>query len=403
MHASVLLNKSMEDLNSFVCPICGNDDIHSIGVLNGKLFCRRCISFRGEKVSYNQSAPKKAQINLDYDLSPEQQELSDRLVSNYQKGIDSLVNAVCGSGKTEICLEIIKYCLESGLTIGFAVPRRSVCAELKARFASIFNKNKVIAVYGGHHEKIIGDIICLTTHQLFRYQDYFDLLIMDEIDAFPFKDNKVLEQMFAKSVRGHFVLLSATPSKKLIKDFQRPGRDMMKLAIRFHRHPLPVPKVVCGNVLILYYKLLVQLKRFLHKDKQVFIFVPTVGDSKKIAIFLKLFFAKGTYINSKRKDNEKLINDFRNKKYMYLVSTAVLERGVTIRDLQVIVFHADHNIYNSASLIQIAGRAGRKKDAPEGEVIFFAKGNNQEIKNAIDDINANNKILQDMLQGNQNR
>ena len=87
---------------------------------------------------------------------------------------------------------------------------------------------------------------------------------------------------------------------------------------------------------------------------------------------------------------------------MFLVTTAVLERGVTVKDLQVIVFNADHAVYDSAALIQIAGRAGRKIDAPEGEVVFFAKRNNEEIQGSIDDINANNKILQDMLQRDKN-
>ena len=85
------------------------------------------------------------------------------------------------------------------------------------------------------------------------------------------------------------------------------------------------------------------------------------------------------------------------------MTTAVLERGVTIKDLQVIIFHADSSIYDTASLIQIAGRAGRRKEAPEGEVIFFAKRNTKYIQGAIDEINANNKILQDMLQRDENR
>ena len=86
-------------INSFVCPICGNNDIHSIGYLNGKPYCRRCISFRGEEVENKPSYPKKAHIHLEYELSPEQKELSDKLVENYKKGIDSLVFAVCRSPK----------------------------------------------------------------------------------------------------------------------------------------------------------------------------------------------------------------------------------------------------------------------------------------------------------------
>ena len=72
-------------MESYKCPICGNTDIHSIGYLNGKPYCRRCISFRGEDVEHKPSYPKKAPIHLEYELSPEQKELSDKLVENYKK------------------------------------------------------------------------------------------------------------------------------------------------------------------------------------------------------------------------------------------------------------------------------------------------------------------------------
>ena len=371
-------------------------------MLNGKQYCRRCISFKGEEVEHITSYPKKAPIHLEYELSPEQKELSNKLVENYKKGIDSLVFAVCGSGKTEICLAIIQSCLNEGKTVGFAAPRRTVCFELGARFRNFFKNNKVTVVCGGHHRTLNGDIVCLTTHQLFRYHQYFDLLIMDEIDAFPYKDNKTLHQFFINAVRGQHILLTATPSDSLIKEYSKQGKDVLRLSSRFHRHPLPVPKIETGYFLKLYYKLYINMRRFLKNNKQIIIFVPTIDYSKKIAFFLKLFFFKGTYVNSKRKDEEKVIDDFRKKKYMYLVSTAVLERGVTIKDVQVIIFHADHNIYDSASLIQISGRVGRKKDAPEGEVIFIAKTNTQQMQRAVAEIKSANKVLQNMLQRIQN-
>ena len=384
----------------YICPVCGNTDPHSIGILNGEPYCRKCISFRGEEVCYKPSHQKQAHIHLSYELSEEQTELSNKLIENYRKGINSLVFAVCGSGKTEICLGLIKSCIQKGLKVGFAVPRKSVCYELRCRFQKIFTGNSVIAVFGGCHRKLEADIVCLTTHQLFRYKNYFDLLIMDEIDAFPFKGNDVLKQLFNNAVKGHYVLLTATPSKELIEKFNKPGKDIMRLAVRFHRHPLPVPKVVTGGELALHYILISTIKRFIKENKPVFIFVPTIDDSRMISLLLKPFFRKGTYVNSRRNDNNEVVEDFRNGKYQYLVTTAVLERGVTVKNLQVIVYHADHSIYDTASLIQIAGRVGRRKEAPEGEVIFFAKRNNEQIQGAIDDINANNKILQDMLQRN---
>ena len=387
------MKKNQEANLNFKCTICGNTDKHSIGYLNGKPYCRRCISFKGEEAAHKSSCPKKAPIYLSYELSSEQKELSDKLVENYKKEIDSLVFAVCGSGKTEICLSLIEYCVSSGLKVGFAVPRRSVCYELYCRFRNLFRKNSVVSVFGGHHKTLEADIICLTTHQLFRYQNYFDLLIMDEIDAFPYKGNEVLKSMFEKSIKGHYVLLTATPSDDLLKEFSKPGKDLLKLFVRFHRHPLPVPKIELGNELTIHYKLIYSLKSFLREDKQVFIFVPTIDESVKMARFLKLFFPRGTYINSKRDDNEEIIEDFRSKMYQYLVTTAVLERGITMRNLQVIVFRADSYIYDDHSLVQIAGRVGRKKEAPEGEVIFIAKRKTKYMEKAISDIITANKAL----------
>lgn len=390
----------MDSQLSFTCPVCGNKDIHSIGMLNGKPYCRRCIAFKGEEAGFSHSLPKAAPIFLSYDLSSEQKELSDRLVNNYDNGINSLVYAVCGSGKTEICLSLIEHCVSKGLKVGFAVPRRSVCYELFCRFRNIFRQNKVISVYGGHHRTLEGDIVCLTTHQLFRYPNYFDLLIMDEIDAFPFKGNDVLQNMFDRSIKGNYVLLTATPTDELLKEFRKPGKDLLKLFVRFHHHPLPVPKVILGNGFNIHYKLIKQLKVFLEKNKQVFVFVPTIDESVKLCRILSLFFRKGTYVNSKRDNNEEIIEDFREKKYQYLVTTAVLERGITVKDLQVIVFHADSYIYDDHALVQIAGRAGRKKDAPEGEVIFIGKTKTKYMERAISDIIAANEALQNMLQRN---
>lgn len=391
----------MNEISSFKCPICGNTDSKYVGSIKGKPYCRKCITFRGQEATKGFIPSDKAEYQLSYELSADQKRLSNQLVENYKNGIDSLVHAVCGSGKTEICLEIISYCISNGLRAGFAVPRKDVCVELYYRYLEIFKNNIVESVYGGHTSVIEGDLVVLTTHQLFRYENYFDLLIVDEIDAFPFKGSEILEVFFKRSIKKNYVLLTATPSKEILDYFSKPGKSVLELFSRFHEKPLPVPKPIVGNSLYLNYKLVKELSRFLKNFKQVFIFVPTIDLSIKIYRFLKAFFPNGYYINSKCDDREEIIKKFRLKKYRYLVTTAVLERGVTVKDLQVIVYHSDHPIYDSYSLIQIAGRVGRKKDAPEGEVIFLARENNQEMQRAVAEINSANKKLQDMLQRNQ--
>ena len=76
-----------------------------------------------------------------------------------------------------------------------------------------------------------------------------------------------------------------------------------------------------------------------------------------------------------------------------MITTSVLERGVTVKDLQVIVMYADHQIYDEYSLEQISGRVGRKKDAPTGDVIFIGDENNEKIKKTISSIRSKNESL----------
>lgn len=381
----------------FVCPVCGNDNESMIGYLNGKPYCRKCIKFQGEEAPNSFKIPAKARYKLNYSLSNDQLRLSNSLIENYKKGINTLVHAVCGSGKTEIVLEVIKYAVECGDRVGFAVPRRDVVIELYDRFHEIFKFNKVVMVYGGHTERLEGDLVCLTTHQLYRYKDYFDLLILDEVDAFPFKGSDILETFFNKSIKGKYIMMSATPDEELLNKFSREGMCILELFSRFHEHPLPVPEIKKSNILGIFLILKNELKRFLNKGKQVFVFAPTIDECESVFFYLKLFFKNGAFVHSKNPNRSQIISDFKSKKYQFLVTTAVLERGVTVKDLQVIVFKADHSIYNRYSLVQIAGRVGRKADAPEGEVIFIVQDININVREAREDIITANKNLQNLF------
>ena len=312
---------------------------------------------------------------------------------NYKKGIDSLVFAVCGSGKTEISLKVIQYAINCGEKVAFAIPRRDVVIELTNRLKEVFSKNKVISIYGGHTEELEGDLIVLTTHQLYRYHKYFSLIILDEIDAFPFKDNELLKNLFFNSLCGHYIMMSATPSQDVIDHFSQEGKDILSLEIRFHRHPLPVPKLIIKNKSLCYMFLIRTLKIFFKENKPVFVFAPTIEKCESLYRFINLFYLKGNYVHSKRENRNQIIERFKEGKYRYLVTTSVLERGVTVKDLQVIVFQSDNRVYDSGTLVQIAGRVGRKKDAPEGLVYFVSEKKTNEMIEAVKNIEKSNKSL----------
>ena len=123
------------------------------------------------------------------------------------------------------------------------------------------------------------------------------------------------------------------------------------------------------------------------------IFTPTISICERVYKFLSLFVKHGNFVHSKRDERAEIIGDFKNKKYQYLVTTAVLERGVTIKDLQVIIFRADHPIYDSAALVQISGRVGRKKDAPTGEIVYLCREITLSIVESIEEIKKCNEVL----------
>jgi len=74
-----------------------------------------------------------------------------------------------------------------------------------------------------------------------------------------------------------------------------------------------------------------------------------------------------------------------------IITTTILERGVTFPSVDVVIFDAGHEVFDEAALVQIAGRAGRSEDDPRGEVIFFHDGKTEAMVQAINAIKQMNK------------
>lgn len=375
------------------CPKCGNTNPIYFALRNGKWYCRKCIAFNEERVVYTLRENNESQLKLDYSLTKEQQMIANHLIKQYQNKRNSLVHAVCGAGKTEIVFPLIEYVLKNGGRVGFAIPRKDVVIELFLRIKEAFPNNHVIALYGGNNKKKVGDIIILTMHQIYRYEKYFDLLIADEIDAFPFKNNDVLESFFFKAVKGNYVMMSATPSKEVIKSFNK--EDIFTLSKRFHGEKIPEPQIIIkkGKNQDLY--LIRKIKNYIKNKKPCLIFVPSIEESNRIAYFLSFFNIKVESVNSK-KESKKIIDIFKKGGYDVLVTTSILERGITIKSLQVIIYHADNKIFTSEVLEQISGRVGRKKDDPTGEVIFLGDNVTSYMIEAIKSIQKHNESLQNL-------
>lgn len=339
--------------------------------------CRRCLMHQRLEEEHSYYVNDTLIAQMPFDLSPQQKDISEQIIEIVQHE-SVLVDAVCGAGKTEICIPLVTWCLRRGIRIGWTIPRREVVLELGSRLQNYYPDVEIAIVCGGSLENLQGDLVVCTTHQLHRYYDYFDILIVDEPDAFPYKNNDYLEQILMRSVRGNCVFLSATESMPEIKT--------LKLPIRPTGRQLPVPQVKCTGLLF------IRLLEIIYswRNEMILIFVPTRYVAKRLAKVLH-----APYITSHTEDKKEKLDSFRKDK-KYLITTTVLERGVTFVDCFVVVYQANHRVFTDASLIQIAGRVDRGKST-KGECVFLCTMKNQSIIRCVNKINQANTDAESVL------
>ena len=82
-----------------------------------------------------------------------------------------------------------------------------------------------------------------TTHQMLRFYRAFDLVVIDETDSFPYRDNELLIRAVHRAVKedGCLLYLTATPSQTLERRIKRKELSVSLLPERYHKKPLVVP------------------------------------------------------------------------------------------------------------------------------------------------------------------
>ncbi|WP_295247436.1 helicase-related protein [uncultured Catenibacterium sp.] len=374
------------------CPVCGNEDAHYIGYINKRPYCRKCIAFG--RTYLDESYPihttplimTDASYHLSFTLSSRQQFISEQLITNYENATNSIVLAVCGSGKTEISYAIIKHVIEKRGRVCFTIPRRQLCIELHERIQKDFPHLTIGLLYGGYQENNDAPLIICTTHQLYRFvSSPFDLVIMDEADAFPFYGDDVLNSIFYHASQ-RYIKLSATLLEEDIHD-----ECVMIMNRRYHGHDLPVPHIYIIPQFLWAASLKYWIKKLLETHKRVLVYVPRVSDAQYYADLLKdTYRVKG--VSSESPYLNEYTKDFKEGLLDVLITTTILERGITIEDVQVIVLEAGDRIFDERTLIQIAGRVGRKIGYEDGRIVLIDDHYSKAMKGCIKTIQSLNRM-----------
>lgn len=325
-------------------------------------------------------------------LTPLQQQASNFIIDNIKTKQNCLIWAVCGAGKTEISFEAIEYILKQNKLVCFCIPRIDILYEIAERLRQFFPNTKVSIVNGVTKEKEDTQIFVMTTNQLLKCKQVFDLVIVDEVDAFPFSYHPKFMYALNTSLTesGIYCCLTSTPSK-MIEDLMLNTFIIYK---RWHNYLLPEPylRYLPTKNKFIYYWLFKKL--FTKINRPQLIFVCNKQECQKLSIFLQKILAnkKIDYVHSSKENRRTLIEDFANNKIDILITTPILERGVTFKDLDVYVMDSDNPLYDKASLVQIAGRCGRNPNFQEGKVYFYYQNYTDQIDSACKQIKEmNNK------------
>ena len=370
------------------CLRCQNEDERLFGLDHGTWYCRKCVALGrmdvGQVVRPVSLSLRvwKGKPALKYELTDAQKKVSLDALNYLKQGKDVFVYAATGAGKTEITFESICWYLSQGKKVGFAISRRQVVLEIAERLRVAFPLLSVVEVCQGFTHKTDADLIVCTTHQLYRYPFGFDLLILDELDAFPYVNNELLQSLSRQACKGQRLLLSATPDEKSMEDIEAHRMEMVCLFERPHKHPLCVPKVIVLPMFLQVVAVIVLIVRFKKEGKQVLLFVPKKSDCIWMACCLRAFTSVA-YIHSSVKDKDGIMDRFKKRGFQVLVSTTLLERGITVPSVQVIVMDGQHIVFTTASLIQIFGRVGRSFQDPDGEGYCLCRFESSCVKECV--------------------
>lgn len=359
----VIREKGKRAIRFGMCQRCLSTDVRDFTCHHGSCtYCRNCLhlgricgcDFLQE---VDVTTPVEAtELVMPFELADDQQRVSEQLMTWWEERKTGLVHAVCGAGKTEMTFPVIARVVNEGKRVLIVSPRRDVAIEWTDRLEAAFSV-PITRRYGGGDKESIGMITVATAPLLINLRNVFDYVLVDESDAFPFAFDLTLWWTLWRAGKGVFLFVTATPT------FWQRQFPTIHLSRRYHGHDLPVPRLVKQTD-----DRILEFCRS-HEAPRL-LFVPTKPDLSRYGELLKtagLDYQAVSADTNERTDTLVWLEE-RNG---IVLATSIWERGMTVRGVYVAVLDSDHRLFSTRALIQMAGRVGRKPDAPTGDIVFF--------------------------------
>jgi competence protein ComFA len=182
-------------------------------------------------------------------------------------------------------------------------------------------------------------------------------------------------------------VMSATITPELSKLIKTKQIEYFEIFVRYHLRELPVP-ILKKSLFFMSDLALAEIIRLSRDKQKLIVYVSSIKKAQSLSNKLNSLNFKNQIISSKTVYKNEVIKGFEADDFNIIVSTTILERGVTFANLNVLVLEADHSVFSTSTLIQIAGRVGRNEMF--GEIIFLSKYKSKAMLEAVDKIKEKN-------------
>ena len=374
------------------------------------------------KIEVDKEIKKKILSKIFFSLTNSQlkviKEIEDDL--NKENPMLRLLQGDVGSGKTIVALLTLANVFKKNIQAALMVPTEILAIQHYNYFSDLFKDTKVNIVLltskinSKEKESVQKKIengkaqIIIGTHAIFQKNINFkDLgyVIIDEQHRFGVHQKF---QLSAKGCNPHILVMTATPIPRTLALTMYGNMNISKITeMPSNRKKIETIATSSNKVS----KFIKGLDNIIDKKLNAFWVCPLIDESEKLDLTaatnrfekLKKIFGNNVGIIHGKMDIEEkkeIIDKFKSKEILILVSTTIIEVGIDVPDATVMIIE-ESNRFGLSQLHQLRGRIGRSDRKSTCVLIYKEKNLNEYSKKRINTIKNTNdgfKIAEEDLQ-----
>ena len=363
------------------------------------------------KIEVDKEIKKKILSKIFFSLTNSQlkviKEIEDDL--NKENPMLRLLQGDVGSGKTIVALLTLANVLKKNIQAALMVPTEILAIQHYNYFSDLFKDTKVNIVLltskinSKEKESVQKKIengkaqIIIGTHAIFQKNINFkDLgyVIIDEQHRFGVHQKF---QLSAKGCNPHILVMTATPIPRTLALTMYGNMNISKITeMPSNRKKIETIATSSNKVS----KIIKGLDSIIDKKLNAFWVCPLIDESEKLDLTaatnrfekLKKIFGNNVGIIHGKMDIEEkkeIIDKFKSKEILILVSTTIIEVGIDVPDATVMIIE-ESNRFGLSQLHQLRGRIGRSDRKSTCVLIYKEKNLNEYSKKRINTIKNTN-------------